>query len=78
MPYGGAGAHWALLGEGVRVSLRRTELDLDPACGRVAAESGYPDAAKWADYYLRSKASDADAIRVFGPRDGRDSPECRS
>jgi predicted phosphodiesterase len=72
MPYGGAGAHWALLGDGVRVSLRRTELDLDAACGRVAAESGYPDAARWADHYLRSRASDADAIRVFGPRDGRD------
>jgi predicted phosphodiesterase len=74
MPYGGAGAHWALLGGSVRVSLRRTELDLDAACARVAAESGYPEAATWADTYLRSRFSDADAIRAFGPRDGRSSP----
>jgi putative phosphoesterase len=70
MPYGGAGAHWALLGDGV--SLRRTRFDLDAACARIAAESGYPDAAKWADYFVRSAASDADALRVFGPR-ARDS-----
>ncbi|MCW6003035.1 metallophosphatase family protein [Micromonospora sp. CPCC 205371] len=70
MPYGGAGAHWALLGDGV--SLRRTHFDVDAACARIAAESGYPDAAKWADYFVRSAASDADALRVFGPR-ARDS-----
>jgi predicted phosphodiesterase len=69
MPYGGAGAHWALLGPGV--SLRRTAFDLDEACARVAAESGFPDAAEWADYYVRSRASDADAIEAMGPRDGR-------
>lgn len=69
MPYGGAGAHWALLGPGIQ--LRRTDFDLDLACARVAAESGYPDAAQWADHYLRSRASDADALRAFGPRDGR-------
>jgi predicted phosphodiesterase len=71
MPYGGAGGHWALLGTGVGVSLRRTELDLDAACARIEAESGYPDAATWADYFVRSRASDADALRTFGPRDGR-------
>ena len=27
--------------------------------------------AAWADDYLRAQASDADAIRAFGPRDGR-------
>ncbi|MEJ3748381.1 metallophosphoesterase family protein [Actinomycetes bacterium KLBMP 9797] len=70
MPYGGAGAHWALLGDGV--ALRRTAFDLDAACARIVAESGYPDAAQWADYFVRSKASDADALRVFGPR-ARDS-----
>ena len=70
MPYGGAGAHWALLGAGVE--LRVTEFDLDKACARVTAESGYPDAAEWADYYIRSAASDAEALAVFGPRDGRD------
>jgi predicted phosphodiesterase len=71
MPYGGAGAHWALLGEGVRVSLRRTELDLDAACARIAADSGYPDAARFADIFVRSRYSDAEALATFGPRDGR-------
>lgn len=71
MPYGGAGAHWALLGGPGRISLRRTDLDLDAACARIAAESGYPEAAAWAEFYLRSRGSDADAIAAFGPRDGR-------
>jgi len=71
MPYGGAGAHWALLGPGVE--LRVTEFDLDLACARIAAESGYPDAPEWAEYYVRSAASDAEALAVFGPRDGRGS-----
>jgi hypothetical protein len=70
MPYGGAGAHWALLDRG-GVTLRLAEFDLDAACARIVAESGYPEAATWADYFVRSKASDFDAIRVFGPRDGR-------
>ncbi|MBB5823893.1 metallophosphoesterase family protein [Micromonospora carbonacea] len=69
MPYGGPGAHWALLGPGVQ--LRRTAFDVDAACARVAAESGFPDAAGWADEYLRSRHSDAEALTVFAPRDGR-------
>ncbi|MFF3864259.1 metallophosphoesterase family protein [Micromonospora sp. NPDC001898] len=69
MPYGGPGADWALLGPGVQ--LRRTAFDVDAACARVTAESGFPDAAAWADEYLRSRHSDADALAVFGPRDGR-------
>jgi predicted phosphodiesterase len=72
MPYGGAGAHWALLDRG-GVTLRRAEFDLDAACARIVAESGYPEAATWADYFVRSKASDFKAIQVFGPRDGRTS-----
>lgn len=69
MPYGGAGAHWALLGPGAE--LRVTEFDADRAIDRIAAESGYPDAREWAEYFVRSEASDADAISAFGPRDGR-------
>ncbi|MFI7207088.1 metallophosphoesterase family protein [Micromonospora aurantiaca (nom. illeg.)] len=69
MPYGGAGAWWALLGPGVQ--LRRTRFDVDAACARVAAESTFPDAAAWADEYVRSRHSDADALTVFAPRDGR-------
>jgi len=76
MPYGGAGAHWALLdGADGSVSMRVTALDLDAACARMVAESAYPNVAEFADYFIRSKASDFDALRVFGPRDGRPSPE---
>jgi len=71
MPYGGAGAHWTLLGDDGTVSMRVARFDVDAACARVRAESSYPDAAKWADYFIRSRASDADALRIFGPRDGR-------
>ena len=71
MPYGGAGAHWALLGSAAGVQLRLTEFDLDRACARIAAESEFPGAGEWADYFVRSAASDAEALAVFGPRDGR-------
>lgn len=69
MPYGRVGAHWALLGPAVE--LRRTTFDLDAACAAIAADSGYIDAAAWADYFLRARAGDAEAIEFFGPRDGR-------
>jgi putative phosphoesterase len=69
MPYGRTGAHWALLGPGVQ--LRRTRYDNDAVCAQVIAASGYPDAAAWAEDYLRASASDAEVIAVFGPRDGR-------
>jgi hypothetical protein len=70
MPYGRAGAHWALLGPGVQ--LRRTVFDSGVACARVAAQSSYPDAAEWADFYLNARATDAEALAVMGPRDGRE------
>jgi predicted phosphodiesterase len=69
MPYGGAGAHWALLGPGVE--LRVTEFDAGRAIDRIAADSAYPDAREWGEYYIRSAASDADAIEAMGPGDGR-------
>jgi putative phosphoesterase len=71
MPYGGAGAHWAVLSDDGGVTLRVTQFDMDAACARMTAESSYPDAGGWADYYVRSRASDADALGTFGPRDGR-------
>jgi len=71
MPYGSAGGHWALLGPGTGVQLRRTLYDADVVCARVAAESADPDAARWAEEYLRDRYSDADALEAFGPRDGR-------
>jgi predicted phosphodiesterase len=70
MPYGRAGAHWALLSEGT-VELRRTAYDVPAACASVCAESAYPDIAEWTDYFLNSRASDADALAVMAPRDGR-------
>jgi predicted phosphodiesterase len=70
MPYGRPGGHWALLKDG-GVSLRRVEIDVDAAIAAVVGGSAYPDRAAWAEDYLRAQASDADAIRAFGPRDGR-------
>jgi putative phosphoesterase len=70
MPYGRAGGHWALLRDG-EVSLRRVDIDVDAAVAAVVAGSAYPDRAAWADEYIRSRNSDADAITAFGPRDGR-------
>ena len=71
MPYGGPGAHWVLLTDDGSVIVRRTDFDIDAACERIAAEPTYPQAAEFADYFVRSRASDIEALRVFGPRDGR-------
>ena len=70
MPYGRVGGAWALLRAG-QVSLRHTEVDVDAVCARLVAESAYPDAAAWADEYVRGRHSDIDALTAFGPRDGR-------
>lgn len=72
MPYGRAGGHWALLRDG-DVSLRRVEIDVDAAVAAVVARSMYPGRAAWADYYVRARSSDANAVAAFGPRDGRDA-----
>ena len=71
MPYGRAGGSWALLADG-QVSLRQTPIDVNAACAEIEARSGYPGRAAWADEYVRSRNSDADAVRAFAPRDGRD------
>ena len=70
MPYGRAGGAWALLRDG-QVELRHTEIDVDAAVAAVVAGSTYADRQAWADEYLRSANSDADAVTAFGPRDGR-------
>jgi predicted phosphodiesterase len=69
MPYGRTGAHWALLGPGVE--LRVTDFDVDAAVVEVCRDSSYPDVEAWTDYFLRARATDADALAAFGPRDGR-------
>ena len=66
----GQGAHWALLADGA-VTMRRTSYDTDAACALVTEESSCPEVAEWADYFLRARASDADALAVMAPRDGR-------
>jgi predicted phosphodiesterase len=70
MPYGRPGGAWALLRDG-QASLRHTPVDVDAACARIVAESTYPDREAWADEYVRSRHSDAVALTVFAPRDGR-------
>ncbi|MGW6744134.1 metallophosphoesterase family protein [Streptomyces sp. NPDC055025] len=72
MPYGRPGAHWALLGPGVE--LRVTHFDIDAAVTALTERSGFPGIAGWADYFLHARASDADALEIFGPRDGRTGP----
>jgi hypothetical protein len=51
--------------------MRRTSYDVEAACTAIREQSDYPDVAEWADYFLYSRASDADALAAFGPRDGR-------
>lgn len=70
MPYGRPGAHWAILNAGA-VEMRRTAYDPEAACAQIAATSSYPDVAEWAGYFLYARATDADALAAFGPRDGR-------
>ncbi|GGR82197.1 MULTISPECIES: metallophosphoesterase family protein [Streptomyces] len=70
MPYGRTGAHWALLGPGAE--LRTTHFDIETAVTRLRRDSSYPGIAEWADYFLRARATDADALAAFAPRDGRD------
>jgi predicted phosphodiesterase len=70
MPYGRAGAHWALLRDG-SVSLRRTDFDIAEACAAIGEQSSFPGVIDWADYFLYARASDGEALTAFGPRDGR-------
>ncbi|MGH8882701.1 MAG: metallophosphoesterase family protein, partial [Stackebrandtia sp.] len=65
MPYGRPGAAWALLGPGI--ALQHTAFDYDAACARITTESGYPDAAQWADEYVRARNTDLDALTAFTP-----------
>lgn len=73
LPYGRTGAHWALLSQGA-VTLGRTPIDQDDLIREVVAASAFPGVHAWADEYLRSPATDLEAIAAFGPRDGR-SPD---
>ncbi|MEU2060973.1 metallophosphoesterase family protein [Streptomyces sp. NPDC013455] len=70
MPYGRAGSSWALLHDG-QVQLRHTRFDVDGAVDRVSGQSGYHGCRAWAEHYVRAVTTDAEAVRTFGPRDGR-------
>jgi putative phosphoesterase len=67
MPYGAPLPSWALV-TGSDVQLRRTTIDLDAAADRVTADSGYSDAAAWANEYIRTNYSDTEALAAFTPR----------
>ncbi|MFC0627577.1 metallophosphoesterase family protein [Kribbella deserti] len=66
MPYGAPGPHWMVLGDGVQ--FRRTALDLNAAADQIVAESAYPERDAWADEYVRTNYSDAEALAAFTPR----------
>ncbi|MDX3073167.1 metallophosphoesterase family protein [Streptomyces sp. NPDC088354] len=70
MPYGRPGAHWALLGAG-GVRLRRTVYDREAAAARIAGESGFAGAARWAEEYVLGTYSAEEVVAAWGPRDGR-------
>ncbi|MFE4874631.1 metallophosphoesterase family protein [Streptomyces sp. NPDC056682] len=63
MPYGRAGAHWALLGPGVQ--LRRTPLDVESATQDIVARSTFAQAAEWADHCLNARTGEAEAFALF-------------
>jgi predicted phosphodiesterase len=70
MPYGRPGGSWALLKDG-QVTLQHTTIDVDATIASIVADSTYPDRAEWADYFIRARASDVDALAAFALRDGR-------
>ena len=70
LPYGRAGAHWAVLSDGA-VTLGRTLIDPDELIRAVIAGSTFPGVADWIEEVIRHQESDVDVIATFGPRDGR-------
>ena len=72
MPYGGTGAHWVRLRDGI-IETRVTHFDIDTAMREIGESSSFPGAAEWVAPYLRSDYSDVEVIGIFGPRDGRES-----
>lgn len=70
LPYGRAGAHWALLDRGL-ASLGRTRIDPGRLIEEVAARSRFPDVRRWLEETVRTPPSDVEVLAEFGPRDGR-------
>lgn len=44
---------------------------LDAVLAEPDVATGYPDAATWADFFIRSPVSDAEALTTFAARDRR-------
>ena len=64
MPYGSAGAHWALLGP--TVALRRVEYDADSAAAMFrSAAPGYPRLDEFIEQNVLTVPSDDEALAVF-------------
>jgi hypothetical protein len=66
----------ASAGAGI-VEMRYTPYDADAVCAEIIAGSAFPEVTEWTDEYLRGQISDADALAVMAPRDGR-LPDRRS
>jgi putative phosphoesterase len=62
MPYGHAGASWALVG--ADVVLKRTQYDVEDAAARIAG-SGMPGADDFVATYVRGRPSDAEALDAY-------------
>lgn len=73
MPYGVPGTPWVLL-DAHGVHLRTTATDPNRVADELISGSSFPDVRSWVDDYVLSPPSDLDAVRAFGPRDGR-SPD---
>lgn len=72
LPYGRAGAHWAVLRDGA-VTLARTLIDADEIIKEIRSNSSFPQVTEWLEDFVRRPATDTDALKAFGPRDGRPS-----
>lgn len=70
LPYGRAGAHWAVLDRGL-ASLGRTLIDRNDLIEQTAARSALPNVRAWLEETVRSPDSDLVVLAEFGPRDGR-------
>lgn len=70
MSYGAVGADWVLLDRGA-VTVRSTRYDVEAARAAIRETCDYPDIDEWTDEYLYARNSDAEALAVFGPGDGR-------
>lgn len=73
MPYGTAGAHWALLGgpSGAAIQLRRTEFDAVAAAESLVAGSDFPYMREFVADYLLANRSDVEALAEYAARPTR-------